>query len=414
MTVSTEISVDLRHAIFAIARALDYVGIDDEYHGHRVAYMAYRCAEKMGWPKQKVRKVFFTGLLHDCGVSQSTEHLRLIKQLTPQDANAHCQRGYDALMQTKVLSEYAIPVLYHHTFWQDLDKLKLSDEDKDIAAVIFLADRVDFFRARYLEGIHENLIILQEELIADNILEYRGTLFQPEMADQMVKLCMTDAFWFEMQPNNIEQIGQNLSDDDWFLKELSLSELTELALFLAKIVDAKSPFTHQHSEKVAQLAKWMADAMSLSEDTVNLIYIAGLMHDVGKLKTPDKLLHKPGKLTTDEYSHIKRHTTDTEMTLQSFFPNSAIARWASNHHERLDGTGYPHRYKADELDMPSRILAVVDVFQALTQDRPYRGRLALDEVMKLISPLVEENKLDKDVFDVLNENKETLYELSTC
>jgi len=406
------VKVDLRHALLAIARALDYVGIDDENHGHRVAYMAYKCAVKLGWSELRCEQAYFTGLIHDCGVSQSNEHLRLVQQLAPQEAQAHCVRGYDALTNCSVLDCFAIPILHHHTFWQELTELDMSAQDKEMSALIFLADRIDFFRASYLDGVHDELIVLKEELIADNIREYKGTLFHPDMVDAMVELILTDSFWFGMEPSNIEQIGLNFSNNDWFDKTLSLEALTELAQFLANIVDAKSPFTLQHSIKVAELSKLVAQKCGLDSNVQDMLYIAGLMHDLGKLKTPDDILHKRGQLTELEYLRIKRHTTDTEMTLMSLFPQSIITEWASNHHERLDGSGYPNHYTEEELDFPSRIIAVVDIFQALSQDRPYRGRMTIEEITELMNKLVDDNKIDGDVFGIIQANMDECYQLS--
>ncbi len=122
------------------------------------------------------------------------------------------------------------------------------------------------------------------------------------------------------------------------------------------------------------------------------------MHDIGKLRTPDELLNKPAALTPEEYTHIKRHTIDTELALGRVFPNSKICEWAANHHEFIDGSGYPYQKKGDLLDVPSRIITFCDVFQALSQDRPYRGRMTMEEKMEIISKMVTQRKLDKEVF----------------
>lgn len=408
-----KVRIDVRHALLAVAKALDFVGVDDLHHGHRVAYMAYECASVLNWPDDKKQFAYFAGLIHDCGVSSSEEHLRLLKLMQPEDANSHCERGYQALVKCPLLDKFAASVRYHHTPWIENQSLVLSAFERDIAALIFLADRTDFLRARYTQGCHEELITLHESLVAENLRVHSGSLFEPNMVEAMCQLVNKDGFWYSMDVNSIEQMVVDFEINHFYDKELDLDGVIQLARFLAKIVDAKSPFTFHHSDKVALLAKLVALDCGVPALDAELLYVAGLLHDVGKLKTPDALLHKEGKLTKEEYSIVKRHTVDTENTLKCFFPKSVIGEWASNHHERLDGSGYPFSKRQEELDLPSRVLAIVDVFQALTQKRPYRGSLKLTEVFEIMTPMVEQGKLDSYVYGVLQADADSFYQLST-
>lgn len=198
-----------------------------------------------------------------------------------------------------------------------------------------------------------------------------------------------------------------------YLYTLSMDDVIQLARFVARIVDAKSSFTYQHSEKVALLSKMLAKELQFDEQDQDLIYVAGLMHDIGKLRTPDEILNKGDKLDREEYTRIRRHTVDTEHTLRSFFPNSMIGVWASNHHERLDGSGYPYQKRGEEIDLPSRIIAVADVFQALSQKRPYRDhRLPKEEIWQRMKHLVDTDKLDATVFKIIEDNLEYYYQQS--
>lgn len=104
---------------------------------------------------------------------------------------------------------------------------------------------------------------------------------------------------------------------------------------------------------------------------------------------------------------------DTELALHKVFPNAKIAEWASNHHERLDGSGYPYHKTGEALDVPSRIIAVADVFQALSQDRPYRGRMTQQEIAIIMDEQIKSGKLCADVYRVLSSHMQTCYELST-
>ncbi|CAH1608308.1 HD domain-containing protein [Vibrio sp. MMG022] len=407
-----EFEVDLKQALIWVARALDYVGVDDSHHSHRVAYIAYQCALALGWDNHQAEFCYFAGMVHDCGVSETREHMMLLEQLVPQDAKAHCIRGYHTLKQCRLLAQFATPILYHHTHWDELEQIDILSFEKNVAALLYLADRLDFMRAHYVTNCHSDLVTLHEELIAECVLVNAGTLFHPEMCRAMVKLIMTDAFWFAMESEHIETIGMQFENIDWLQKQLSIEDLTSLGLFLARIVDAKSSFTYQHSQKVAELSRYLAKKMGLDEHEQEMIFIAGLVHDIGKLKTPDEILHKEGPLDKQEYTRIKRHTIDTELALHKVFPNAKIAEWASNHHERLDGSGYPYHKTAEALDVPSRIIAVVDVFQALSQDRPYRGRMTLQEIAIIMGEQVDSGKLCADVYQVLWSNRQACYELS--
>ncbi|TNZ58351.1 hydrolase [Vibrio parahaemolyticus] len=406
--------VDLKQALIWVARALDYVGVDDTHHSHRVAYIAYQCALALNWDLKKAEFCYFAGMIHDCGVSETQEHKMLLDELIPQDAKAHCLRGYQTLKQCRLLSQFAVPVLYHHTHWDELQHLDLPEFEKDVAALLYLSDRLDFMRARYVMNCHCDIVTLHEELIAECVLANAGTLFNPVMCEAMVKLIMTDGFWLAMESENIETIGLNFKSIDWLQKQLTIWDMNSLGLFLARIVDAKSPFTYQHSQKVAELSRYLAGKLGLDEHDQEMLFIAGLVHDIGKLKTPDEILHKEGALSKQEYTRIKRHTIDTQLALHKVFPNAKIAEWASNHHERLDGSGYPYHKTAEELDIPSRIIAVADVFQALSQDRPYRGRMSQTQIAEIMDDLIEQNKLCAHVYEVLEQNMTACYNISIC
>ncbi|MGC8574942.1 MAG: HD-GYP domain-containing protein [Caldisericum sp.] len=132
--------------------------------------------------------------------------------------------------------------------------------------------------------------------------------------------------------------------------------------------------------------------------------IAGYLHDLGKLAVPKEILEKPDKLSTEEFNVVKSHTYYTYRIL-SCIPNfETINRWASFHHERLDGSGYPFRLSAFDLPLGSRIMAVADVFTALTEDRPYRAGMDVDKALKIIENMSQNNILDVYTVQLLKKN----------
>ena len=127
---------------------------------------------------------------------------------------------------------------------------------------------------------------------------------------------------------------------------------------------------------------------------------AGLLHDVGKLAISNRILDKPGKLTDAEFAKVKQHPVYSLEILQRAPCFAPIAALAANHHERIDGTGYPRGLAADELDMPMRALAVADVYEALTAERPYRAALPLERALEILAREVP-GRLDAGAFAAL-------------
>lgn len=161
------IYIDVRQAFLCIARGLDLVGVDDVHHGHRVAYIAHECAKKMGWPLEKSERTFYAGLLHDCGVSTTNEHKQLLQKMQPKHVSYHCERGFEALESNHLLKSFAPIVRYHHTSDDELEKLNINEDDKDIADLIHLSDRVDFLRSTYVKG-DDSEVVMHKKASSNN------------------------------------------------------------------------------------------------------------------------------------------------------------------------------------------------------------------------------------------------------
>jgi putative two-component system response regulator len=143
-------------------------------------------------------------------------------------------------------------------------------------------------------------------------------------------------------------------------------------LSLARTIEARDSYTRGHCERLASLAVQLGRKIGLSRDQIEALRIAGIVHDVGKVVVPDSVLLKPGPLTPQEAEIIRRHPTEGERIcspLQSLRPVLPIIR---HHHERMDGSGYPDGLRGDAIPLSARVLQIVDIFDALTTDRPYR------------------------------------------
>lgn len=404
--------VNLRQALLGIAQAIDAVELEAPYHGYNVAYIAYRCAVFMGWDEEQAQLAFSIGLLHDCGGSQSHNLLPLFSQCQTRSFARHCEKGYSLLIECKPLSCFANPVLHHHTPWSELAELDISNTDKQLAAITFLANRFDHLCKKSKTDSFGNLLPEEKRKICTKLQNQSGSVFEPNMVKYLIRLTEKDDFWFAMEPKHIEDMYFSMQPVPFFSARIGLDDTISIAEFFAKIVDAKSSFTFQHSLKVAQLARFIAKDLGYSPKVQKMLYLAGLVHDIGKIHTPDSILHKPGKLNFEEYNCIKRHATDTRYILKNIFRSTRVLEWASNHHERLDGSGYPLGKTAEQLDKPSRIIAVSDVFQALTQYRPYRSGVSLDQALETVRALVANNELDKEAFECIERNADYCYILS--
>ena len=177
---------------------------------------------------------------------------------------------------------------------------------------------------------------------------------------------------------------------------------------ISRIVEARDPYTSGHQLRTAELARFIAEEMELSEEQVQGIYLAAVVHDIGKIRVPQEYLSRPGKLSEIELRVIRAHpqiSYDILKTIEFPWP---IADFVLQHHERLDGSGYPNGLKGDKIFMEARILAVADVIEAMATHRPYRAALTIETALDEIQSN-RGDKYDSQVVDaclkVFKENK---------
>lgn len=384
--------IDLQQAVVALSDALDLVGVDALYHGKRVSFMMLAGYAQLQ-PELSEDQVFQLGLLHDVGVSSTEVHRHLISELEWSGADEHCRVGADRLARFPPLAPLAPYVRYHHSRWEDLIARGLAKNTATMANWIFLTDRVDTLAAAHY--FHGNILDAKDSIL-QTIAKYKGNLFKPELIELFLQLAARDAFWLSQEPAHIVAFVANRAQTQ-SLVTLDLPPLRALATIFAEVVDCKSRFTHEHSLGVAQLSRYLAECFGLSDEICDMIEIAGLLHDLGKLQTPDDVLDKAGPLDEHERHRIHHHSFETYEMLKKIVGFEEVARWAAYHHESPGGSGYPFRMKGDQLDLEARIVAVADVFQALAQERPYRKGLETDEIDKILQDLANQQKLDREV-----------------
>ena len=401
-------NIDIHSAITALSCSLDLVGVDEVRHGKRVAIMAYLIAEELGWSDAERLSILHAGMLHDCGVAKIHEHKQLTLTMEWDGADAHAERGYKYLSACPPLAHLAEEIRYHHTRWEQLIELPLEPRIRLRANLLFLADRIDVLQAPY---INSEIILTEAQNIVERLQTLSGSLFAPSLLEAFATVANCQAFWLAMEPDYLDEdlrmLGERIAP-----VTVDFSSQRELAHLFSRVVDAKSPYTEQHSERVALLARQLASDFGINGLKLEQIEIAGLLHDIGKLRVSEDIIEKPGSLTAEERASMQRHSYDTYRILQRVFAHTKIPVWAGFHHENLLGKGYPFKTSGIAQDLECRIISVADIFQALSQNRPYRKSMRLDDILAELQQRVSKGELDKEVVEKLRVNAEAYYQLA--
>jgi putative two-component system response regulator len=177
-------------------------------------------------------------------------------------------------------------------------------------------------------------------------------------------------------------------------------ERAESVLFtLARSIEGKDPYTHGHCERLAEYSARLGEQLNLPEEQLVALRRAGIVHDVGKIAIPDAILLKPGCLTPEEWTIIREHSAIGERIcapLKSFRLVLPIIR---HHHEKLDGSGYPDGLRGDTIPVTARVLQIVDVYDALTTDRPYKKAFSITDALQTMKQEVARGWWDPHIFD---------------
>ncbi|MEN3043548.1 MAG: HD domain-containing phosphohydrolase [Fervidobacterium sp.] len=206
-------------------------------------------------------------------------------------------------------------------------------------------------------------------------------------------------------------IGRKLLST-WKYEKFS-ENFKKLLLAIAIAIDKRDNYTHQHSKNVAMYSVEIGRRMKLNQQMLEKLEFSAILHDVGKIGIPDSILLKPGRLTNEEYQVIKNHTVyGAEILSEIKYVDEDIISGALEHHERLDGSGYPYGKKNGEISLFGRIIAVADVFDALSSKRTYKEAWNVSDVLNLIKLDVEKGKFDENIYKCLEkmiQEENTLY-----
>lgn len=217
------------------------------------------------------------------------------------------------------------------------------------------------------------------------VSERSGTWFDPQLARAVESLGRDSAFWEKLKASGTGGTSPLLGEIDRTRSGLATDDdLDRIAEAFALIIDGKSPYTADHSRRMAGYATAIADRLGLGPDEIRATRRAALVHDLGKLAVPNAVLEKPGQLDEVEWEVIRRHPALTLDVLRTTPGFAAYAVEAAAHHERLDGSGYHLGLDGSRLSTMARVLAVADTIDAMAAPRPYRGPLSPDMVLYVL------------------------------
>lgn len=210
-----------------------------------------------------------------------------------------------------------------------------------------------------------------------------GGWFDPALVEAFVSLAHRQAFWLELASPELERIVLGtepglhviMADEDY---------LDDIAAGFARVIDAKSPYTSGHSDRVALYTDLIAEQMHMDAPTRRKLKRAALLHDIGKLGVSNSVLDKPNKLNDDEWLLMRRHPEFSYDILSRINAFADLAIIGGAHHERLDGKGYPHGLSGSDINLETRIVSTADVFDALTANRPYRAAMPVRKALEIL------------------------------
>ncbi len=321
--------INMYDLLICFTNAADLISHDVADHHQQVAYLSLKIGEALGLSSEEKKDLMIAGLLHDVGAFSYAERLSMIDTETPK-INDHAFRGAKILEGFQPLQHPAGIIKHHHIPWEN-GKGKTFDgnEVKNSSHVLHLADRIA------VSIDHSQNIIGQIESVQKNILEQTGTVFMPEIVDAFMDISESEYIWLDTVYKPLLYILPDIAVFE--IIELDLDGIIELTKIFADIIDFRNPFTANHSAGVAKTAEKLAELAGFSEKECKMMLVAGNLHDLGKLAVDPNILDKPARLNEDEWNVMRSHTFYTYRLLQAIKGFETINKWASFHHEKLNG-----------------------------------------------------------------------------
>ncbi|MFP4491457.1 MAG: HD-GYP domain-containing protein [Spirochaetaceae bacterium] len=401
------ITFNLNDFLLSLSFALDFVEMDilgaSSNHSKRVGLIAVKMGKLFGLDESELFDLCSFSILHDNGLSEEVLHRKITlsekEKCTIRGLEKyfdHCEYGERNLVNFPFQTDHTDIVKYHHERYDGGGVYGIEGENIPFPAqLIALADTVDNL-------FHfEKTDVENRKSIRDFIEKRKGSWYSKKVGEAFLELSDPPGFWLELQnPFIYKSIKDYIPARS---SELTWREVLKISRVFSRIIDSKSKFTFRHSSGIEEKAATMAEYYGFDEERYYKLLVAASLHDLGKLVIPNSILNKPGSLEEEEYELIQTHAFYTRKGLEELHTFDDICSWASNHHERLDGSGYPYRLEAPSLGFEDRLLMCLDIYQALTEDRPYRAALSHGKAANILRELAREGKIDAQVTRDLEE-----------
>jgi HD-GYP domain-containing protein (c-di-GMP phosphodiesterase class II) len=406
--LKNKLTFKYQNIVLAISKAIELTNSRMNNHHKLVAYIAYNIAKKSGITEyQSLKDILTAGLLHDIGVLPlrgKDESEKIFNSSCYKGEDQHAAIGGAFVKEHLFLGQISTIIEKHHDSWNNNNNNLNNYSDYNY--IISLADRIATM-------IHPNENILQERYrIIDNIRKNMDNYFCPKYVDAFLNLAGIESFWLFSTPDYIDK-----ELEKYFFKikanNIDYRDLNTFSFFIARLIDFRIPSTYLHSLSVAYVAEYLAKLLSFSEVECEGMFIAGLLHDIGKLAVPVKIIEKPGELLKLERESINSHSFYTYTILSIIDNIYPINEWAAYHHEKLDGSGYPFHLNAENISLGARIMCVADIFCALKEPRSYKKTLSKEKIIQILNVQSNKNKLDKKIVTLACKNYYDIEKLVT-
>lgn len=397
--------IDFSDLLYAFSYGLDCVENQlvqvAANHGKRVAWLCVLLGKALELENEDLIDLAGCAILHDNAL---TEYIREERsndrdpraELVGKKLGAHCAMGERNMKKLPFFKKWEGAILYHHEEADGSGPFgKRAEETPLFAQLIHMGDSLDvlFQLGSVNQGKYDRICAYVKEQEGVRYSPLCVQAFFKGVTEEMLELMKGEA----LDKNLQREVNSGF-------REYSNTEIHNICDFFAQIIDYKSSFTRRHSQGIAARAEQMGQYYGWDEDKCTLLYLAGAVHDLGKLAVDSDILEKPDKLTDVEYKHIQSHAYLSWWILSKVKGFEKITQWASYHHEKLNGTGYPFGKTAEELSFEERLMACIDIYQALTEPRPYKDGFSHEKAIEIMQGMVEKNFIDGEITKNLDEN----------
>lgn len=382
--------IDLNGMLYALSYALDcvegeLVGVKPG-HGTWVAYLSVLLGKGLGMSEEELLDLAACAVLHDNALTQYVAEERADRLLDDNVLGKHCILGEENVRDFPFRTDVKDVILYHHEKADGTGFFRKKPEETPLMAqLIHLADMLDVICQ--VQDISDT----KYEEITEMLLSKKDTFFAGNLVDLFFEVMPKERYISLAGKDGTELLMAELPGK---MQYYPFPQVKHMLQVFGQIVDYKSVFTRNHSEQIAEKLVRIAEVYGYSEEKKARLYVAGVLHDIGKMAIHNDVLEKPDKLTDTEFVYMQNHAWYTYVILSKIRGFEDITKWAAYHHEKLNGKGYPFGLTGDKLDETERLVACVDIYQALSEDRPYKPGMNHEKCISIMRDMAKNGFID--------------------